>query len=178
MRRWSRACFSRGCRTAGVGCIGAVLEAIGPSREPQILQNPSLQGLAAGFCCRRRDFTCGRLQPIACSLSDGWCRLRGVTRSGELVASNTPTILHLREWRPNATAIAASNYDFSRRAIGGHRSPHRFRDGAGWPFDRNGTRMDFQPSCSHTAAMNAILFDTLRLSRTLRDKGHFTPEQA
>ena len=71
MRRWSRACFSRGCRTAGVGCIGAVLEAIGPSREPQILQNPSLQGLAAGFCCRRGDFTCGRLQPIACSLSDG-----------------------------------------------------------------------------------------------------------
>jgi hypothetical protein len=26
--------------------------------------------------------------------------------------------------------------------------------------------------------MNAVLFDTLRLSRTLRDKGHFTPEQA
>ena len=26
--------------------------------------------------------------------------------------------------------------------------------------------------------MNAILFDTLRLSRTLRDKGGFTPEQA
>jgi F0F1-type ATP synthase membrane subunit b/b' len=26
--------------------------------------------------------------------------------------------------------------------------------------------------------MNAILFDTLRLSRTLRDKGHFTSEQA
>ena len=26
--------------------------------------------------------------------------------------------------------------------------------------------------------MTAILFDTLRLSRTLRDKGHFTPEQA
>ncbi len=26
--------------------------------------------------------------------------------------------------------------------------------------------------------MNAILFDTLRLSRTLRDKGHFTAEQA
>lgn len=26
--------------------------------------------------------------------------------------------------------------------------------------------------------MNAILFDTLRLSRTLRDKGHFSPEQA
>ena len=38
--------------------------------------------------------------------------------------------------------------------------------------------MDFQPSCSHTAAVNAVLFDTLRLSRTLRDKGHFTPEQA
>lgn len=26
--------------------------------------------------------------------------------------------------------------------------------------------------------MRALLFDTLRLSRTLRDKGHFTPEQA
>ncbi|HEY8030905.1 MAG TPA: hypothetical protein VIF02_00645, partial [Methylocella sp.] len=26
--------------------------------------------------------------------------------------------------------------------------------------------------------MIAILFDTLRLSRTLRDKGHFTAEQA
>ena len=26
--------------------------------------------------------------------------------------------------------------------------------------------------------MSAILLDTLRLSRTLRDKGHFTPEQA
>jgi hypothetical protein len=26
--------------------------------------------------------------------------------------------------------------------------------------------------------VNAFLFDTLRLSRTLRDKGHFTPEQA
>jgi hypothetical protein len=26
--------------------------------------------------------------------------------------------------------------------------------------------------------MSAILFDTLRLSRTLRDKGHFTSEQA
>ncbi len=26
--------------------------------------------------------------------------------------------------------------------------------------------------------MSAILFDTLRLSRTLRDKGHFTPEQS
>ncbi|WOJ89631.1 hypothetical protein RZS28_17890 [Methylocapsa polymorpha] len=26
--------------------------------------------------------------------------------------------------------------------------------------------------------MSAILFDTLRLSRTLRDKGHFTTEQA
>ncbi len=31
---------------------------------------------------------------------------------------------------------------------------------------------------SHIAAMNALLFDTLRLSRTLRDKGHFTSEQA
>ena len=26
--------------------------------------------------------------------------------------------------------------------------------------------------------MNALLFDTLKLSRTLRDKGHFTAEQA
>ena len=26
--------------------------------------------------------------------------------------------------------------------------------------------------------MSALLFDALRLSRTLRDKGHFTPEQA
>ncbi|WP_374304873.1 hypothetical protein [Methylocella sp.] len=26
--------------------------------------------------------------------------------------------------------------------------------------------------------MTAVLFDTLRLSRTLRDKGHFSPEQA
>jgi hypothetical protein len=26
--------------------------------------------------------------------------------------------------------------------------------------------------------MNALLFDTLRLSRILRDKGHFTAEQA
>ena len=26
--------------------------------------------------------------------------------------------------------------------------------------------------------MATVLFDTLRLSRTLRDKGHFTPEQA
>ena len=26
--------------------------------------------------------------------------------------------------------------------------------------------------------MTALLFDTLRLSRILRDKGHFTPEQA
>jgi hypothetical protein len=26
--------------------------------------------------------------------------------------------------------------------------------------------------------MNAILFDTLKLFRTLRDKGHFSPEQA
>jgi len=26
--------------------------------------------------------------------------------------------------------------------------------------------------------MNALLFDTLRLSRTLRHKGHFMPEQA
>jgi len=46
------------------------------------------------------------------------------------------------------------------------------------PFNRNMPRIDFRPSCSHTSAMNAILFDTLRLSRKLRDKGHFTSEQA
>lgn len=38
--------------------------------------------------------------------------------------------------------------------------------------------MDFRSSPPHNAAMIAILFDTLRLSRTLRDKGHFTAEQA
>ncbi|MGQ0445593.1 MAG: hypothetical protein ACT4O2_10835 [Beijerinckiaceae bacterium] len=31
---------------------------------------------------------------------------------------------------------------------------------------------------SHSAGVNALLFDTLRLSRILRDKGHFTSEQA
>jgi hypothetical protein len=38
--------------------------------------------------------------------------------------------------------------------------------------------IDFWPLWFHSAPMNAVLFDTLRLSRTLRDKGHFTPEQA
>jgi hypothetical protein len=38
--------------------------------------------------------------------------------------------------------------------------------------------LDFCIAASHIAAMNALLFDTLRLSRTLRDKGHFTSEQA
>ncbi len=38
--------------------------------------------------------------------------------------------------------------------------------------------MDFPVVPRHIALMSAILFDTLRLSRTLRDKGHFTPEQA
>ncbi len=38
--------------------------------------------------------------------------------------------------------------------------------------------LDFCAAQSHIAAMTALLFDTLRLSRTLRDKGHFTPEQA
>ena len=38
--------------------------------------------------------------------------------------------------------------------------------------------MDFWPIWSHIAPVSALLFDTLRLSRTLRDKGHFTPEQA
>ena len=38
--------------------------------------------------------------------------------------------------------------------------------------------LDFCSAASHSAAMNALLFDTLRLSRTLRDKGHFTAEQA
>jgi hypothetical protein len=38
--------------------------------------------------------------------------------------------------------------------------------------------MDFQLISFHIAPVSALLFDTLRLSRTLRDKGHFTPEQA
>jgi hypothetical protein len=38
--------------------------------------------------------------------------------------------------------------------------------------------LDFYSTASHSAAMNALLFDTLRLSRILRDKGHFTAEQA
>ena len=38
--------------------------------------------------------------------------------------------------------------------------------------------MDFRPAWYHIAPVSALLFDTLRLSRTLRDKGHFTPEQA
>ena len=38
--------------------------------------------------------------------------------------------------------------------------------------------MDFCGAASHSAALNALLFDTLRLSRILRDKGHFTSEQA
>jgi hypothetical protein len=38
--------------------------------------------------------------------------------------------------------------------------------------------LDFSAPSSHSAVMNALLFDTLRLSRVLRDKGHFTPEQA
>jgi chromosome segregation ATPase len=38
--------------------------------------------------------------------------------------------------------------------------------------------MDFHPLAAHTYFMNALLFDTLRLSRTLRDKGRFTSEQA
>src|ERR1019366_2395848 len=38
--------------------------------------------------------------------------------------------------------------------------------------------LDFSTPSSHSDAMTALLFDTLRLSRTLRDKGHFTSEQA
>ena len=38
--------------------------------------------------------------------------------------------------------------------------------------------MDFSLISLHIARVSALLFDTLRLSRTLRDKGHFTPEQA
>lgn len=38
--------------------------------------------------------------------------------------------------------------------------------------------LDFCRAASHSAAMNAFLFDTLRLSRILRDKGHFTAKQA
>jgi hypothetical protein len=43
---------------------------------------------------------------------------------------------------------------------------------------QNRAELDFCGAASHIAAMNALLFDTLRLSRTLRDKGHFTSEQA
>jgi hypothetical protein len=38
--------------------------------------------------------------------------------------------------------------------------------------------MDFELISLHIAPVSALLFDTVRLSRTLRDKGHFTPEQA
>ena len=40
------------------------------------------------------------------------------------------------------------------------------------------TALDIFAAPSHSAAMTALLFDTHRLSRTLRDKGHFTSEQA
>src|ERR1700757_1020788 len=43
---------------------------------------------------------------------------------------------------------------------------------------RGAASMDFLAASHHSAWMSALLFDTLRLSRTLRDKGHFTPEQA
>jgi len=39
-------------------------------------------------------------------------------------------------------------------------------------------QMDYRPLAAHNARMNAILYDTLLLSHTLRDRGHFTPEQA
>lgn len=46
-------------------------------------------------------------------------------------------------------------------------------------FSRAGAAsMDFQGLFLHILPMSALLFDTLRLSRTLRDKGHFTSEQA
>jgi chromosome segregation ATPase len=38
--------------------------------------------------------------------------------------------------------------------------------------------MDFSSVMRHSASMAAVLFDTLRRSRTLRDKGRFTSEQA
>jgi hypothetical protein len=38
--------------------------------------------------------------------------------------------------------------------------------------------VDFPPASLHIAPVNAIPFDTLRLSRTLREKGQFTAEQA
>jgi chromosome segregation ATPase len=48
--------------------------------------------------------------------------------------------------------------------VGGGAPPRRF--------------MDFSSVMRHSASMAAVLFDTLRLSRTLRDKGRFTSEQA
>lgn len=38
--------------------------------------------------------------------------------------------------------------------------------------------LDFRDAASHSAGVNALLFDTLRLSRILPVKGHFTSEQA
>ncbi|MGH6837976.1 MAG: hypothetical protein ACREDT_04095 [Methylocella sp.] len=38
--------------------------------------------------------------------------------------------------------------------------------------------LDFRGAPSHSTGVNALHFDTLRLSRILRDKGHFTSEQA
>ncbi|WP_245276362.1 CCDC90 family protein [Methylocapsa aurea] len=38
--------------------------------------------------------------------------------------------------------------------------------------------MDKGALCNHIGGMSAIPFDTLRLARSLREKAHFTPEQA
>ena len=38
--------------------------------------------------------------------------------------------------------------------------------------------MDFSLASRHIAPVSALLFDTIRLPRTLRDKGQFTPAQA
>jgi hypothetical protein len=59
------------------------------------------------------------------------------------------------------------------------RKKRRTRIAAKPAISRNArAELDFCSAASHSAAMNALLFDTLRLSRILRDKGHFTAEQA
>jgi len=50
--------------------------------------------------------------------------------------------------------------------------------GAVWSNRTACPKLDFSTASSHSAAMTALLLDTLRLSRSLRDKGNFTSEQA
>jgi hypothetical protein len=56
------------------------------------------------------------------------------------------------------------------------RSPIPQGTGAG--KGRRAALVDFKLAQPHIAPVTALVFDTLRLSRALRDKGHFTSEQA